>query len=250
MINILSAFRFLTCIPLPYNGATDPRQLGASSAWFPLVGVFVGAMLILGNYLLEMIFNPSVVAALLITLVAILTGGLHLDGLMDTADGLMGAQEPARILEIMRDSRIGAMGVLAAVLSLLLKWTLLTSLLNANRDLVSTEGLLLIPTFGRWSMVYALYFFPYARAEVGLGRVFAEGAGLYQLSIASFTSLLVAWFFGGMIGIITLMGVIIVTVILSRGIAKRIGGMTGDTYGAINEMNEVVALLFLVGLKG
>lgn len=234
-------------MPLPSQGEVDDFRLGASSAWFPLVGFTLGAALAAMAYLLVGIFTPAVVAALWLTAAALVTGGLHLDGLMDTADGLMGGREPARILEIMRDSRVGAMGALAAVLSLLLKWTLLTSWLTQPGAQLS--ALVLIPTLGRWAMVGGLFFYPYARPGGGLGKPFTLGARPLHLIIATLTVLVVSWYIKGWTGLIIMLGTGLTAAITARHIVKKIGGLTGDTYGAINEVSEAAALLLLVGLE-
>ena len=249
MGGILLAFQFLTRIPLPHRTAVDTSHLGAASAWFPLVGLFIGELLAAGNYLLSGVFSPPVVAALLLALATAVTGGLHLDGLMDTADGLLGSRDPARSLAIMRDSRVGAMGVLAAVLILLLKWTLLVSWIEQPFN-GSHSAFLLMPTLGRWSMVYALYGYPYARKEGGLGRPFSQGVKLRHLLLATLITLLVSWFWGKTSGLIVMLGVGAAAVLVAHSIARRIGGLTGDVYGAINEVSETIALLLLLGLRG
>jgi adenosylcobinamide-GDP ribazoletransferase len=238
----------LTRLPLPAGGEIAPARLAASSAWFPLVGCVLGAALAGLTYVFGFVFPPSVTAALWLIFSTLITGGLHLDGLMDTADGLMGGWEPSRVLEVMRDSRIGAMGGLAAILTLLLKWTLLSAWLTLGQTPSWVAALVLMPTLGRWAMVGAIAFFPYARTGGGLGRPFAEGLKPVHLLTATVTALAAAWFTQGPHGLAIMLAAGLAALAAARVIASRIGGMTGDTYGAINEVTELTALLLMVAL--
>lgn len=250
MKSIIAAFEFLTRIPLPGKGDSDLESLGSSSAWFPLVGLFIGGLLVLCNWLLADVFPASVVAGLLIAASVLVTGGLHMDGLMDSADGLMVAREREKTLEIMRDSRVGAMGVIAAVVVVLIKWTLFTAVLDSGDHRLVLASLLLVPVLGRWAMVVGLFLFPYARSEFGLGRVFAGGTGRLQMIISSLITLAAAWLLFETVGLLSLLGVLAFTAAVSYSIFRRIGGLTGDTYGALEELGEVVSLLLLFGLNG
>lgn len=212
------------------------------------MGCALGAGLAALTYALGLVFPPSVTAALWLVISTLVTGGLHLDGLMDTADGLMGGREPSRILEIMRDSRVGAMGGLAAVLTLLLKWTLLSAWLTPGPGTAQVAALILMPTLGRWTMVGAISFFPYARPEGGLGRPFADGIKRTHLLTATVIALVVAWLTQGPQGLIIMAAVGLAALAAARLIASRIGGMTGDTYGTINELSELTALLLMAAL--
>lgn len=251
MQSIFAAFRFLTCIPFPGSNQIDSKQLGSSSAWFPLVGVFLGVILALVGSWLEQFFTFSAVAASLLAIWVALSGGLHMDGLMDTADGLCGAREAKRALEIMRDSRVGAMGVAAAIIVTLLKWVFLTSLLEIKVHATGVDKwieLIVVPAIGRWGMVYLLFFYPYARREGGLAQPFSTGTKGWQFFIASFT-IAAACLLGGK-GVLWFAwaGVLLVTAIAGWRISKRLGGITGDVCGAVNELGEVVALVILVAL--
>lgn len=250
MKSVIAAFQFLTRIPLPVGEDYDPKLLGSSSAWFPLVGLVIGVLLVACNRLLGCAFPSSVVAVLLIVVELLLTGGLHLDGLMDTVDGLMGSREREKALAIMRDSRVGAMGVIAAIMVVLVKWALLSTVLDAAKGWTVWTVLLLMPVFGRWSMVLGLYVYPYARSEDGLGKLFAAGTGRLQIFVASLFTLAAAWFLGRFIGLITFLGVLVFACIHSYCMARRIGGLTGDTYGTLEELGEAAALMFLVALYG
>lgn len=234
----LTALEFLTILRLRRPREADLSQLARSQAAFPLVGLLLGLMLVgLDEGLSEAMPGPAV-AALLVVALVVATGGLHLDGLADTCDGLFGGYTPEERLVIMRDSRVGSYGVLAVTSALLLKWAAFLSLASPVRRAV----LLLAPALGRWAMVAAVASFPYARPE-GLGKdmrqvawpypalagvvalaasvAFFAGWGLALFGFASVLSWLVAWYVRG-----------------------KIGGITGDVYGAIGEVVEVAVLLF------
>jgi adenosylcobinamide-GDP ribazoletransferase len=185
----------------------------------------------------EVMPTPAV-AGLLVVALVVATGGLHLDGLADTCDGLFGGYTPEERLAIMRDSRLGSYGLLAVTSLLLLKWAAFLSLASPVRR----GALLLAPALGRWAMVEAVASFPYARPE-GLGKamrqvawpypalagiialaaslVFFAGWGLALFALASVLAWLVGWYVRG-----------------------KVGGLTGDVYGAIAEVVEVAVLLF------
>ncbi|MCR4399969.1 MAG: adenosylcobinamide-GDP ribazoletransferase [Syntrophomonadaceae bacterium] len=242
-----TAFRFLTRIPLPGNAPVTESDLGAASAWFPAVGVVLGALVVAAGWVLREWYPAPVTAALLLAGLVAATGGLHLDGLMDTADGLMGSHLRERSLEIMKDSRVGAMGVTAGAGAMVLKFALLAAALQMQDW---WRWLWLFPVLGRWALVYGLSSFPYARAEGGLGRPFALGSSRRQLWVASGVAVLAAWALGSVRGMAAALAVWLFTALLARQVTRRLGGLTGDVYGALNEVAEITALLVLVGRFG
>jgi adenosylcobinamide-GDP ribazoletransferase len=166
----------------------------------------------------------------------VLTSGLHLDGLMDTCDGLGGATKEKRLV-IMSDARTGAFGVAACVVVLLLKWTALSIL----PDSVRMESLLLAPVLSRWTMVGAIWAFPYARPE-GLGSAFKTHVTWRLLLLATVLALGAA---GGWMlwqGLVMAAVAVVIAAILAILVVRRLGGLTGDVYGAINEVGEVTVL--------
>ncbi|TRZ50353.1 adenosylcobinamide-GDP ribazoletransferase, partial [bacterium] len=182
-------------------------------------------------------FEPFISNTILIVLLIIFTGGLHLDGLADTADAFLSRKTKEEMLKIMHDSHIGAMGVLSLICILLLKIAFLSSISPA----LKTIGLLLMCTLSRWTLVFSMFLFPYARNE-GKAKVFAEGVNFkifISATIITLTSTLIIWRLKGLFvfGIIAMS-----TYIISKFINNKIGGITGDTLGAINELTEVIAL--------
>ena len=243
---LIAAVRFLSVLPMP--GSTQlfdkyevaPR-LVVGYAYFPLVGLLLACLL----WLLVLVLTPLIpqlaLAALLVVALVILTGGLHLDGLMDSCDGLLGGDTRERKLEIMRDSRVGSFGVLGGASILLLKFALLASL----RVQALPLALLVALPSARWAMVLALRIFPSAR-PTGLGAAFHQAVTTEGLVLASIIALAIVLFAGQLIGLIVWVAVTIITLALGFWITRSIGGLTGDSYGAIEEVAEVVALLVLL----
>ena len=243
------AVTFLTGIPLPVHGAVAPTDLWRSMGWYPLVGLALGAAA-WGVYagLLELL--PSLVAAVLVVLLLeAVTRGLHMDGLMDTADGVLSGAPRERALEIMKDSSVGAMGVVAAVLTLVLKVAALGALTRADAA---------APLLAGWCAARALpavdvYAWPYARAA-GTGEAFTRertpgpvllAGGLLVAGVVAtlFVTLAVdgagAWYAGIVVAAIAMA----VALLVQAAVAKRLGGLTGDVYGMGIELAEAAALV-------
>lgn len=243
------AFQFLTRLPLPISVPYHPSLVSLSVLFYPLIGLVIGLLLYIAALLLPLGLAPLNAAVILAIWVGV-TGGLHMDGLMDTADGLGSHRDRARTLEIMKDSRVGAMGVLAAIFLLLFKWTALWLLLQHS----IIAPLLIAPITSRWWMAVAIYQYPYVGGDNGLGRFFRETGKKTLLGTTAFAGLfiaIVAWNYGGgwMIA-----PQIIAGWLATRGISRKLEGLTGDTYGALNEMIETVGLIAAVymamGMRG
>jgi adenosylcobinamide-GDP ribazoletransferase len=215
----------------------DEKKFGQATSYFPAVGLILGVIIYwiwnLGNFI-----NYGVAAALAVIAGAVLTGGMHLDGWMDSLDGLLSGRNRERKLEIMRDSRSGAMGVIGVVCLLLLKYSLLLNIPPQK----AFPWIVLTPIIARWCMVYAIRFFPYARPE-GFGKAYQENTGNLQILLASICTIIPIVYFYHFIGLGMLLVFLVITHILAAKIHKSIGGLTGDTYGAITEFMEVMVLL-------
>jgi len=214
------------------------KELGQAAGFYPLVGVLIGTMLYGANYGLAFIVPDALRAALLVSLWVLLCGALHLDGLLDAFDGILGGYTPEKRLEIMRDERVGAFGLSAGVILLLIKYA------SLNGFPQSAPALILIPTLGRWGMTLAVFAFPYARPE-GLGSAVKTHITWKQVTLASVTAFVAAWFCVGWMGLIALGGTLLLVWGISTFVLRRIPGLTGDIYGAINELVEMVLLVFL-----
>ncbi|GAW91514.1 adenosylcobinamide-GDP ribazoletransferase [Calderihabitans maritimus] len=243
MIRFLIALQFLTRITLR---EIEPKvnDMARSLVYFPVVGAMIGFVLGVGHLWTGIFLPKEVVAAILLAIGLALTGGLHLDGVMDTFDGLLGGHSPERRLEIMKDSRVGAHGVTAALVIVFLKFALFQSLgRNQGIPFLVEMGML-----SRWGAVLAIGFFPYAR-EAGLGMSFYQHATKREVLIGSSIALGLAYYLTGWVGLITWLITGVLVYIWSRKVVKLLGGHTGDTYGATIEMLEVVVLLFLLSLE-
>jgi adenosylcobinamide-GDP ribazoletransferase len=243
--SFLCALAFLTRIPVPGGWSRfDENDFRRSGYWFPLIGLLLGVIIGLLWYLLRGFLAAPVLAALLLGLSVFLTGGLHLDGLMDTVDGVYGGRSREERLAFMKDSHVGAFGVIAVVLILILKYSLYAQI---NFNLL--PYLLAAPVLGRQAMVWAQVVFPYARKQ-GLGSLFSIYGNYKILMITTGISLflLVALLKLTGVGIFVAAGLLFY---LTAGwLSRLLGGLTGDTYGALCELTEIVVLLIGVLLGG
>jgi adenosylcobinamide-GDP ribazoletransferase len=234
---LATALRFLTVLPLPGKAEVPEQVLGRSTAWFPLVGVLIGALLAGGGALAGLLWSPFTVRLLVVAGWAALTRGLHLDGLADSADGLLGGADRAKKLAIMKDSRIGTFGLLAVLGLLALKLAFLGELQEtpAWRVLVPAAAL------ARWAVLLAIFAFPTA-VPGGLAGRFKRWCRWPQLAAGTLVAGAVSFFFLGVWGL-SLLGLMgLATLLWSLGVCRALGGHTGDTYGALCEASETLAL--------
>lgn len=234
------ALIFLTVLPLSAPMVSS-RELGRSMAFFPMVGLLLGLVLAGAHSLLEIFFPPAVCALLVILLLIHATGSLHLDGVADTADGMYGIRERATRLKIMKDSRVGAMGVVALVSLLLLKVVSLSAIPPELRWPV----LIGLPVVGRWKMVALAVLAPYARSEGGTGGIFVEIAGRRELSIATLTLAVVLISLFRLWGLAMMAALTLSLLLVERYFKARLGGVTGDILGAVCEWSEAFFLLLV-----
>ncbi len=244
-MSFLAAFRFLTVIPLPIRREATGEEVGRSLVYFPVVGLLIGLLLAGINWVLRRFMPDGIVNALLIVAMVLVSGALHIDGFIDTCDGLAGNKPPEERWKVMKDSRAGAFGVAGAVLLLLVKYAALSSV-PTNLMLAT---LVLMPVVSRWMMVFAIRAYPYA-LESGLGTVFkraANGATVVMTTIFTLAAafLLIWWagiayYFAAALVIVAVAW--LVTVVWAGYMRRKFAGLTGDSYGAINEMAEVVVL--------
>jgi adenosylcobinamide-GDP ribazoletransferase len=237
----LAALQFLTLTPPIVRRAFTPQELGRAVGYFPLIGALLGSVLVGLDHLLSSALPANLTAALLLTGWVIATGALHIDGFLDTLDGLFGGYTPVKRMAIMRDEAVGAFGLAGGVLLLILKLTALTSVTERGSALV------LAPTLSRWGMSLSIVLFPYARAE-GLGRAMKDQATWKQAILATLTALAIAWLAGGYVGWVALATAGVLTWTVARFVLSRIPGLTGDIYGALGEILELAVLLLLVSI--
>lgn len=237
------AMQFLTIIPLPISVRCEKEDLGRSTALFPLAGLTIGVLLAGLNWLLAPWLARPLCDALLITVLAVVTGGLHLDGLADVCDGLAARGGRERFLAVMKDSQVGAVGAVGLVLGLLLKWQALVAVPHEYK----WQALLLFPALARFGQVLTLTNARHARQD-GLGAVFVQGAAALPLAVALVTvGGATVWLFGAN-GFVPLAAVCLLTVAGRLFFQRRLGGLTGDTVGCISELNEILVLIVLSAL--
>lgn len=253
----IAAFQFLSRIPIPVSITYNEAVFRRSVVFYPVVGGVIGLLLAGGGYVLESLMPPIPAAALLTVFYVLLSGGLHLDGLMDTADGILSHRPREQMLEIMKDSRVGAMGAIACGLQLLVLFSAFAALQDGHWN--GSAGLIAAaPVWSRWFMVIAITCWPYARREPkdkpGMGALF-RGIGPKHVLACSLAALIVSS------GVLVLLGsgfreAVFDTAVyclaagllgagLSAYISAKLGGLTGDTYGAANELLQAA---FLIGI--
>jgi len=237
MIPIIAAFQFLTIFPTIIRRMFSSREMGRAVAWFPLVGLVLGSLLYCVHSLVQIIFPANVSTALTLFVWVIFTRAFHLDGFMDTCDGLFGGFTPERRLEIMKDSRMGAFGIAGGVLILIIQYASLVSSLNL------LPALVLATTLGRWASPLVIYTFPYAR-EDGLGIEMKRNVGLKEVFLATLIAGIVSWFTLSWFGLALMLGAAALAFLIAFYVMRLLPGLTGDIYGTVTTMVETLVLLF------
>lgn len=243
MQTYLLALSFLTCLPIKINYEVTREQMGRTLTYYPVVGLTLGLMAAGAAYLGDFLHLGLAGDVMTVGLLVALTAGLHLDGLMDTADGLLSGQPQDRKLEIMKDSSVGAMGVIVLAVYLLLKVSLVSGLFWPDKYRI----LIIMPAVGRWAMVYTIAGYPYARSKPGLGSIFDQETGRRNLAWATIISLTASFLLLEWMGLLLFGIIFIIVYFFTKAVAASLGGHTGDTYGATGELAEL-AYLFLAVL--
>ena len=240
MKRILLALQFLTIIPVRLKNIKN-KDLAGSIAFFPLIGLILGCILAGAITFGKYINFPDIgLSAIIVVLLAILTGGIHLDGLADLFDALGSRKNREEMLAIMRDSHIGSMGVIAIAGALILKTTLFLSL-NAPLQI---RPIILMCVISRWAMVFLMYRFPYARNE-GKAKIYLEGMNMKIFMLATVFTLIVS-FLAAQIQGLAVIGITAIVVYFSgKYLTKKLGGITGDVIGATSEITEILCLFIV-----
>jgi len=235
------AFQFLTIVPLPFNLRWQEGDMGRSMRYFPLVGLALGSILVGVRYGCSFLLPAPVVDLLLVALLALLTGGLHLDGLADVCDGLGARGSRERFLAVMKDSSVGAMGVIGVVLGLMLKYQALQQLPLSGK----LGAIMLFPAVARFGQVLLTVGAQRARVD-GLGAALISGAGWKELICAGVTILAASYLILGFSGVLCCI-ITAAFVLLARGyFHRRLGGVSGDIIGCVSELAEILCLLTAV----
>jgi adenosylcobinamide-GDP ribazoletransferase len=238
MGSLILAVRFLTVVPMPGREAPGPSALARAAWWFPVVGLLLGLGLAGALLILGALFPPLVSVVLLVTIWKAVTGGIHLDGLADSLDGLAGS-DPVRRLAIMRDSRIGVFGAVGLILCLLLAVTALADLPTSVR----ARLVVLAPVVGRVAPLLVGAWLRPATPGQGLGAAFVAGLSRWAGPLWGLAGLALGAAMLGPWGAV-IAGVAWIVMMLGAGFAaRRLGGLTGDVLGAIVELAELGVLL-------
>ncbi|MDA8105605.1 MAG: adenosylcobinamide-GDP ribazoletransferase [Nitrospiraceae bacterium] len=262
MKQLILAFQFLTILPLRLSGNISEEEIGHSAVFFPAVGAFQGLLAVATAYISEKFLGGEVASAVVVMVLSLSNGGFHLDGLADTFDALAiksGGDRESDIkkrLSAMKDSATGPIGTAAIVFVLLLKFLLLKGLFLGVPRAAFYSFLFLMPVYSRWAMVPPMYYGRSAREE-GLGKIFTDNAVPAVLMFSSLLAFVmgVLVYLGwirrafGMSGLFILL--LFFALLYLFGVAAerycrwRFGGLTGDIFGAMGELSEII---FLTGV--
>lgn len=248
MRKLLIAISFFTRIPIKLADVSA-EEFYESMILIPLVGVFIGFILWGAGLLFGLIHFIQLQALLMVIVYIWLTGGLHLDGFADTTDALFSARDRDKMMEIMKDSRLGAFGAIGLILIILTNWMTYTIILPQYG-----AALLVMPVFGRTMAIMATCFSTYAPGGGGLGKRFVEMTQLRHFIIYLVLLLGYATLILGLPGLLTAVVGLLPALLLMKNLQHKIGGMTGDTIGMTIELNQtffmVVFAVILINFPG
>lgn len=239
LYGFFSALSFLTLIPVSRKLSGGYENLGKATGWFPFVGLLAGFAAAFLDICLFEFLPPLLGASLCMLFFIFISKGLHLDGLADTADGFFSSRPRERILEIMRDSRIGTMGAAAISAVMIIKTSSIFSLGPDFR----LPAIIMAPVAGRCAITATMAFFGYARKEGGLASVFTEDIS-WKHGLWAFFALVVTGFLaGGLRGAIVALIASVFIISFAYYSEIKIGGFTGDTLGAGCELAEMAVFI-------
>jgi len=247
MRELLVAVAFLTRVPVPVvAGGAD---VGGAARWFPLIGGALGGMAAIAAWGMHEAIDlpPALTATLIVGLSAWVTGAIHLDGLADMADGFGGGHTPDDVVRIMRDPAIGSYGAVTLVMVIVMKVAALATLLD--RD-VALPFLVAAPAMSRWTIAALGTWLPYARPEGGLGQAVTRSSNMTGFLVASSITAVIALVALRTDTIASWAGATLVMLMVGRAARRRIGGVTGDVFGATVELAETTVLVGGVLLTG
>jgi adenosylcobinamide-GDP ribazoletransferase len=247
--NFVTALQFLTVIRVKKDHVVNENDLAKSMVYFPFVGFIIGFILVQADNLLQRLFPDTISNIFLLIVSALITRALHIDGLADTVDGIMGGKDPESRLMIMKDSRIGTGGVLAVAFLLLVKYVSLNNLFHDYK----TSALLTAPAFARWSQMLMMFKADYGR-EYGMGKAFVghlRSGGLIAASVITLGLSAFVIMYDTRTAVLALgipLALAVFTYLWRWFIRRKLDGVTGDAVGAVSELNEALTLLLFVFL--
>jgi len=243
--DFLQALSFLTILPVDQPSLPEEKGLARSMTFFPLVGLLIGLLLTVAYLILSFLFSKSLALWLTLGCLALLTRGLHLDGFADTIDGFAAGGPKEKILEVMRDSRIGAFGVVGLILLIGAKYLALDQITGPSIP----GSLILMTVMGRNSMVWVCFRSPYARTGEGLAKPFAENLTSREMILSSASAIAMGLMVGGLEGVLAFIGIGLFSLAFRLFFLRKLNGITGDVLGAANELSEVLCLVLLIILR-
>jgi adenosylcobinamide-GDP ribazoletransferase len=240
MRHFIAAVQFITILPIGRAGAYEPAKM---IPHFPSVGILLGMLLVLVDHVAMRLWSQPVASLLDVIFLAMVTGAFHLDGLGDAADGLYGQRSKEEALAIMKDSRLGTMGLVAILFGLSIKWAGISGL-AAHRTLL----LIVIPAYARGAMLFGIRFFDYGRSGGGTGSDFFKE----KLKLSAFWGMIIPVALSAVLGWRAIgfnLAFIAITAAILWYYNRRMGSITGDMLGALTEISES-ALFLLISIGG
>jgi adenosylcobinamide-GDP ribazoletransferase len=234
----LGTVAFLTIIPVNKKYQTELKD---SVIFFPLVGLLIGCILLLVYRTINTFLQKSIIDIIIVLISVIITGGLHIDGFSDTIDGICSNKNKNEILKIMDDSRIGVMGTIGIFFLLIFKYILLNNLTENTIN----SALLLMPTLGRYNMIFSGKI-SLPIKQTGLGNIFITNIRNIDLIITTIYTLIITVLLLKQHGLILFLTTILLTTLITKYLTNKIGGMTGDCFGTVNEITEIFVLFYFV----
>ena len=251
MMYVLKRFvlmlQFFTIFPINISIDSDSKDFGKGLVFAPIIGIIIGVCLVIVLIFSKIILPIPLTAIVLVSAYVLITGGLHLDGLADTFDGVFSNRSRERMLEIMRDSRIGTNGVLALIVIMAFYFTGLYYLLNVEMKMEDLGKILIaLPIAGRMGSLIGAGISNYARTSDGLGKSFIDFCGIKEIIIGSIAPLLVFFLLFGQIGLLLFLIPVFSSIIVTKFFNSKLGGATGDTLGATCELNQIIYLILTI----
>jgi adenosylcobinamide-GDP ribazoletransferase len=243
--DFLLMLQFLTRVPINLSLPCEKENFKRGTMFFPVVGLVIGFFQWIVFFLLIRIFPSNTVAIFVLLVGILITGGLHIDGLGDTCDGFFAFKGKERIIEIMKDSRIGTYSCIAIIIDLLLKYTSTTNLIVSGYSL----GIIAAPVIAKTAFIFLFYIGKQAKA-IGTGNLFIGNVGKKELLIATTLGCIItAILIGTVKALIITLICFILTYVFNKFCESKIDGLTGDTLGANNEIIEIVTLMLVLAVQ-
>jgi adenosylcobinamide-GDP ribazoletransferase len=245
MKSLILMIQFFTRIPIKINFDIVDEDFSKGIVYMPFVGLIIGLFNLGIYYIAQHLLSQVMAPVMCLASNIIITGGIHLDGLADTCDGIFSARDKEKMLEIMKDSRIGTNGVIAIALDFIFRLGLLFSMPNR----IIGVSIILAPVAGKSLVLLLMGISKYARAKGGMGGLFYSHMSIKRLIISIGSGILMVLAIGSFKAFLASIGSLIVILLFRKIVVDKIDGMTGDTLGAANELTEVCFMIFVYILE-